>query len=522
MTPSVTPTSGCTPVPVATAADDGHPLSGLPESGGAGGGSASHPLPGIEAIPRRVAWAARFRALLVEHEPALTDAIRTDIHKEPWETLTQEFMPTLAAIRWHERNAPRLLRTRRVRGAPWWALGQRHVAVQRPVGRVLIIATWNYPLQLLAVQMVQAVLAGNRVVVKPSERAPRSQRLIVELARRALVETGSAREIIASTEATRAAGRDVLERERFDHVVFTGSTEVGRQIAAACARTLTPTTLELSGRDSAIVLADAPLELAARTLWHALAMNAGQTCMAPRRILVEEAAYRGFLAHLRPLAAAARPVRLADAAMAERCAELVRSAVAAGGRPLSGVVEDAAGGALRPQAVVDGPRDHPLVEGRLFGPVVAVLPVRDLADAVAIHRASGQFLAASVFTARPERVLGTPELLDALGAGVVTINDGIVPTGHPAVSIEGRGESGWGASRGAAGLLALSRTVHVSTTSLRVRLPLGEPTAQAMAWVRRLVLGSRGGDGRIAHRRPGAAPDGGATPSKSPIEGAST
>lgn len=439
----------------------------------------------------RVAWARRFRALLAANESTLTEAIHADIHKEPWETLTQEFMPTVAAIRWHERHAPRLLAPRRLGGAPWWALGQRHVAMQRPVGRVLIIATWNYPLQLLGVQLIQAVMAGNRVVVKPSERAPRSQRMIVDLARRALVEAGSAEDIVTSTEATRDAGRDVLARERFDHVIFTGSTEVGREIALACARTLTPTTLELSGRDSAIVLADAPLETAARTLWHALTMNAGQTCMAPRRILVEETALRGFLAHLRPLAAAARPVRLADAAMATRCAELVHGAVAAGGHPLSGVVEGATAGALRPQAVVDGPRDHPLVEGRHFGPVVAVLPVRDLADALAVHRASGQFLAASLFTANPERVLESPEMIDALGAGVISINDAIVPTGHPGISITGRAESGWGASRGEAGLLALSRAVHVSTTSLRFRLPLGEPAPSAIAWVRRLVLGRR-------------------------------
>jgi aldehyde dehydrogenase (NAD+) len=97
------------------------------------------------------------------------------------------------------------------------------------------------------------VVAGNHTVVKPSERAPRSQRILVELAREALVECGLPVDMVTSAEATREAGRDLLERERFDHVVFTGSTAVGREIAAACARTLTPTTLELSGRDSAIV-----------------------------------------------------------------------------------------------------------------------------------------------------------------------------------------------------------------------------------------------------------------------------
>lgn len=443
----------------------------------------------LPSLARRLRWAEAFQQGIVRRERELCEAVRTDIGKVPWDTLTQELMPLVASIRWHRREAQRLLGARRVRGAAWWQLGQRHYAHRLPVGRVLIIATWNYPLQLLGVQLLQAVLAGNHVMVKPSERSPRSQRMLIDLARSALAQAGIAADVVTSAEATREAGRSLLESERFDHVLFTGSTEVGRQIAAACARTMTPCTLELSGRDSAIVLADADLPLAARSIWHAATMNAGQTCMAPRRALVDRQVYAAFLQVLRPIVAAAKPVKLADAAMADRCVGLAREAVAAGGRSLSGQVEGADAGVLRPLCVADCPRDAALVAGDHFGPALAVIPVDGLADAIALHRLAGQHLATSVYTARPDRVLGNPALLRALASTTVTVNDSVLPTVHPAVPITGVGASGWGPSRGEAGLHALTREVIVSTTNRLIRTPLDEPDTTVKSWLRRLALG---------------------------------
>lgn len=444
---------------------------------------------GLADMRQRTAWARAFAGEVRASEAQLTATAELEMHKRAWETLTQEFMPLLAAVEWNARRAPRVLAPRRVPGSPWWALGQRHFAVRKPAGRVLIIATWNYPIQLLGIQMVQAVMAGNAVVVKPSERTPDTQRLLVECAQRAAMAVGGSAQLLQLAPASRNTGRELLERERFDHVVFTGSTEVGRQVAAACARTLTPCTLELSGRDSAIVLADAPMALAARSIWAAVAMNAGQTCMAPRRVLVERAGYERFLAEIRPLAAAARPVRLSSAAMAERCARLLRDAVHAGGAPASGVAEPAQGEWLRPQAVLGCPADHELAQGDHFGPVLAVTCVDSLGDAVELHRACEQHLATSVFTAQPGRVLNDAALMAALGSGVVTINDAVLPTGHPGAAMQGTGPSGWGASRGEAGLLELTRSMHVTTTSRWIRPPLDEPTPGVLQWMRRLVLG---------------------------------
>ena len=447
----------------------------------------------VSDLSARVAWASAFERRLVERERDLVDAVHTDIGKPEWEVVTHEIMTLVASIRWHVRNAPRALGPRKIGGAPWWMMGQTHWSYRLPVGRVLVIATWNYPLQLLGIQLLQSVMAGNRTVVKPSERSPRSQRLLVELAREAMRDVGLPVEMITSTEATRDAGRAILETEQFDHVVFTGSTAVGKQIAEVCARTLTSSTLELSGRDSALVLADANVAIAAQSIWHAVTMNAGQTCMAPRRVLVERAAYGPFIAAMRPLVAASRPMKLADAAMADRCVQLVQAAMLQGGCSLGGVVEAANRGVMRPLCVAGCERDAALVLGDHFGPVLAVLPVDGLEDAVAVHRAAGQHLATSIYTGRPDQLLADQSFIAALGSNVVTINDTVLPTAHPATSIEGRGASGWGASRGEAGLRALSREVTCSTTSGRVRTPLDEPSASAKGWLRKLAFGGRRG-----------------------------
>lgn len=419
----------------------------------------------------------------------MTDAVRDELDRDSWEVFSQEIEPLLASCRWHRGRGLALLRPRRLRGRAWWQFGQRHWRVPVPRGRVAIIATWNYPVQLLGIQLLQAVAAGNRVVVKPSERAPRTQGLLVRCAREAAERAGLGADWIRAVEPTRDAGRTLLESEGFDFVIFTGSTEVGRLVAKACAETLTPSALELSGRDSAIVLDDADPRLAAKAIWNALVMNGGQTCMAPRRVIVTRSIARAFVAALTPLAAAARPRRLVSPEAAERVLSLVRDAISRGARSATGVVEgpvDPERRRLRPLAIVDCPAEAPLVEGRHFGPAMAVVTVADEREAIELHRRCDQRLATSVYTGRPRAWLD-PARLEALGSGVVTINDTILPTGHPAASLAGVGASGWGATRGEAGLLALTREIVVSETAPRRRTPIDPPGESAERWLRKFA-----------------------------------
>ncbi len=408
-------------------------------------------------IARRQAWLREFRRRVAARRDDLIALCVEEVHKTPWEALVGDVMPLLASIKWHERYARKTLRARTIPGPPWWAMGQGHRVEHRPLGTVGIIATWNYPVQLLGIQVVQALAAGNRVVVKPSERSPRTQALLLSIARDAGLPDGQLEWI----ESTREAGAQMLRERKLDHLVFTGSTAVGREIARWAAESLTPTTLELSGRDSAFVLADADPVIAARSIWAGATVNGGQTCMAPRRALVDRSVYSEFTNALAALAASARPRRLIDESAAARVFDLSRDACAQGGRSISGVLEAPTGETITPVAIVDCPEDAALVEGDHFGPALAVVRVESTDHAFDIHRRCDQHLATSVFT---RSRAAARDLTARLGTTTVTVNDCLIPTGHPGSSISGRALSGWGESRGKAGLFALTRPVHSSRT----------------------------------------------------------
>ena len=446
-------------------------------------------------LAQRLAVVAEFRRRIIRAEKDLCDAVRQDIGKDRFECITGDIAPVLAACRWVERNAARVLGTRTLSSPPFWMRGTKVREVREPLGRIAIIATWNYPIQLLGIQLVQALAAGNTVVVKPSERAPRSQSLLLGLANASGLPEGT----LSWTASEREEGARLLEGERFDHVVFTGSTAIGKRIASNLATSLSACTLELSGRDSAIVLSDADPALAAGAIWAAVCMNSGQSCIAPRRALVHAAVYEEFCEQLSLLARKTQPRTLIDHAAAELCSNLVRDAIEEGGRDASGPAQGSpvaagsfpppVGAMMRPTAVLDCSRESALVDGNHFGPAIAVVRVESTAEAMEVHRRCDQHLATSVFTRKPRRV---SKLLGELGATSVTINDCIIPTAHPEASIGGRGESGVGISRGAQGLMDMTRPVFVSVSSGLSRKSLTPPPAFVVGMIAkalRLVYG---------------------------------
>ena len=440
------------------------------------GGGAANAWP----IRPRLAWLARFERAIRDAQDELCDLTTAEIGKPRHEVLAADLLPLLASVAWHRREAATLLAPRRLSGGPFWLLGTRVELQRHPLGRVGIIATWNYPIQLLGIQLVQAIVAGNSVVVKPSERSPRTQRRLLGLAEAAGLPEG----ILEVRPSDRSEG-ERLVREDLDHLVFTGSTAVGRQIARAAAERLLPTTLELSGRDSAIVAADADLPLAARSVARALTLNSGQTCMAPRRVLVERDAYAGFLAAITPLVAGAKPLGLVDEAAAAATHAAGVDALERGGRSITGSLEPPAGRFLRPIAIADAAPAGPLWDGDHFGPAVAIAAVDDLDEAISLHRGNGQALATAVYTRSPRTAAARA---GEFRSSVVTVNDAFLPTAHPAASLGGLGPSGWGVSRGIAGLLAMTREVTVTRTGRLFRLDSGDPaTPSAIDGLRRLI-----------------------------------
>lgn len=414
------------------------------------------------------------RRLLVGECDRLCEAVRRDLGKAPGEAIGAEVLPLADACRFLEQSAARLLRPRRVPTSqrPLWLWGQTDRVHRRPHGLVGVIGTWNYPFTLNGVQMVQALTAGNGVLWKPSEVAPESARVLFELLQRA----GYPADLVHLLPATRAAGEELAAAD-IDHVVFTGSDAVGRVLAANLAPRLVSSTLELSGCDAMFVLEDADVALAAQAAWFGCNINRGQTCIAVRRAFVQRGVYEPFVKHLEPLAAAAQPVRLALAGAVRQAGRLVDEAVAGGGRRLDCAAEaDGDERSCVPAVVVDARPEMALCREGSFGPVMAVLPFDTVEDALRMDALCTFGLASSVFTRRPERAA---ELAARLRTGLVTVNDVVVGSAHPATPFGGRGASGWGVTQGAEGLLEMTvpQVVSVRAGTFRPHFRLVDPKA---------------------------------------------
>jgi acyl-CoA reductase-like NAD-dependent aldehyde dehydrogenase len=445
------------------------------------------------AVRDRLRFVRALRALLVERTDAICDTIHADIARPPVEVIGTELLPATAALKFLEKRATKLLAPRPVSwwDQPTWLFGCRDSVYRRPWGVVGVVGTWNYPIYLNVGQIVQALVAGNAVLWKPSENVPRTAELTQNLFR----DAGFPVDLLQRLPATREAGPQLAETD-VDRVVFTGSDAVGRKLAARLGERLVPSTLELSGCDAMFVLADANPELAARAAWFGLTLNRGQTCIAVRRIFVQRAKFDAFASALAPLVRA-EPLGLVMAAQQAQAERLIEDAtkrgatvlgVIGGGEPTppaplpsgrgekdlrssgtSGESQEASraftpfpegkgvGGlgsaALSPTFLLNVSPEAAICREACFAPVAAVIPFETVEEALALAKRSPFGLGASIFSTD---VAQAQKLAALVPAGHVSINDVLAPTAHPATPFGGRGASGWGVTQGPEGLLAMT------------------------------------------------------------------
>ncbi|MSR52385.1 MAG: aldehyde dehydrogenase family protein [Gemmataceae bacterium] len=403
-------------------------------------------------LRERLAIVRKLRHLFVENVDRLCLTVTHDIGRPAHEVLATDVLPTADAFRFLERRSKRILCPKRIPGSvrPWWLLGECETIFRRPLGIVGIIGTWNYPILLNAVTLAQAFVAGNGVVWKPSELTPTFAEFLHEL----FLQAGFPAELFVRLPADRESGVLLVESD-IDHVIFTGSANVGRKIAARLGERLIPCTLELSGCDSMFVLDDADPILAARAAWFGSTMNVGQTCLAVRRAFVHRSKYESFLEKLRSLNKDRRPEPLALLGQAMQAERLVQEALSAGATLLTGDSAHAADDPPRfsPTIVVDAKPSMTICQEASFAPLLAVLPFDNDAQLIAMNEACSYGLGASVFTRNRKRANA---LARKLRVGSVSINDVVVGTAHPAIGFGGVRHSGWGVTRGEEGLLALT------------------------------------------------------------------
>jgi acyl-CoA reductase-like NAD-dependent aldehyde dehydrogenase len=423
----------------------------------------------IRAVRRRIAMEALpLAGLLAERRPAA-------------ETLAAEVLPLLEAARFLERAAPGLLAPRRLgmRGRPVWLAGVSAEVRRDPAGVVLVLAPSNYPLLLPGVQILQALAAGNAVAAKPAPGCVAVMERFAEMLRVAGLPDGVLR--LLAPEAG-----PVAVRAGFDRILLTGSAATGQAVLQAAAETLTPCTMELSGNDAAFVLPGADLSLVAAGLAYGMRLNGGATCIAPRRVFVPRGQAVGLeqalMAHLASVPAASVP-----AARRALVAELVDEAEAAGARVSAPTGDWAA--AVPPVVVADAGCDLRLMREDVFAPVICLVPVGDMTEALEIARLCPYALGATVWGPEAE----ARALAREVPAGSVVVNDLIVPTADPRVPFGGRARSGFGVTRGAEGLLELTATRVISVRRGRFRPHFRPPRAQDQAFFMAIIALLHGG-----------------------------
>lgn len=423
---------------------------------------AAQPAWAATPLDRRLDCLHRLRLSVAENVDRLLAALGDRPGRDRTGSLATEIAPLADAIGFLERSAPKLLRPRRLglSGRPLWLAGHAAEIRREPLGVVLVIGPSNYPLMLPGIQALQALAAGNAAVVKPGRGGAAALEALAALAADAGVDK---RLMPVLSEATEPVNEAI--EAGVDKVVLTGGVGSGRAVLAELARHVVPATMELSGSDAVFVMPDADLDLAARALAWGLGLNAGATCIAPRRVFVPREAAPELERRLASLVAriATAP---ATAPAVEHAARLVAAAITAGARPVLPWQAPPPGEVrFRPALLAGASPGMALLHEDVFVPVLSLVPVASMDDALEMNARCPYALGAAVFgPAAPARALA-----GRVHAGVVTVNDLIAPSADPRLPFGGFGRSGFGRTRGDEGLLEMTAAKVVTVRHGRFR-----------------------------------------------------
>ncbi|QOW24790.1 coniferyl aldehyde dehydrogenase [Lysobacter sp. H23M47] len=418
---------------------------------------AAHAEDPMPSWPVRAARLRTLRTMLTEQREAFSSAISADFGQRPAEeTDLLELFPSLSGVRHALRHGRRWMRPRK-RLAGLAFLPARTELCPQPLGVVGIIVPWNYPLYLAIGPLVDALAAGNRVMLKMSEFTPRFSTLLAEQ----VAHYFQPDEIAVITGGVEVA--EAFSALPFDHLLFTGSTAVGHHVMRAAAANLTPVTLELGGKSPAIIGPGARFEQAVERIVFGKMVNAGQTCIAPDYVLLPRARVNEFIGVACAVMARMYPGLARDAQYAsiisdrqyERLTGLRDDAVAAGARehPLDDTPADPARRLLPPLLLTGVSDAMEVMREEIFGPLLPLVPYDSFEEAIAYVTARPHPLALYVFDEDSQRV---DAVLAKTQAGGVTVNDTLFHIAQHGLPFGGVGPSGMGSYHGEAGFQRFS------------------------------------------------------------------
>lgn len=448
----------------------------------------AHPIP---TYKERKAVLTDMLAGLRAHEQRLLDALHEDLGKSEPEARLTEYFPIRKEIQYIRKHLGDWMRPER-RNTPLQLVGTRSEIVPQPKGVVLVIAPWNFPLLLTIKPVIAALAAGNRVVVKPPEHTPVTSRVMAEWLTSCLPEDwvqvvlGGAEEAAALTEMP------------FDHIFFTGGTETGRKIMRAAAAHLTPLTLEMGGKSPAIIDSSASLSNVAKRVAWGKSLNAGQVCIAPDYLLVEEGVLDGVVSALSvrwaqcftsDVSSSSEYGRIVNDAQFVRLKETLDDALQRGAKVLHGGRHDRAQRFMEPTILADITPDMRIMREEVFGPLLPVMTWQDPAEVPGlISDTKDQPLSLYIFSRDRRR---RKYWLNNTRSGTVGMGETVVQIANPDLPFGGVQASGLGRSNGKAAFDAFSNKRSILSKRLPFTAvplsypPFGPAKAVLARWISR-------------------------------------
>jgi acyl-CoA reductase-like NAD-dependent aldehyde dehydrogenase len=433
----------------------------------------------------------RYRDLLIDEQERLADILVSESGKPRGEVYGNELFYLCDVIGFWAKNAGRFLEPRKIRPHLLMFKTKKVISEHHPMGVIGIISPWNFPLVLTAGDAMPALMAGNAVIIKPSELTPLTALFAVELAQKAGFPEGLLQVVIGGAET----GEALIDQ--VDMIAFTGSVEVGKQVMRRAADRLIPVSLELGGKDPMIVLNDADLERAANAcVWGAL-VNSGQVCTSIERVYVEEAVYQNFVdkvvEKVRSLRQGASNDEIELGSMTseeqfKKVSSQVAEAVARGAKVLTGGGANAkfSGFYYQPTVLVNVNHEMAVARDETFGPVIPIIKVRDAEEAIRLANDSRYGLDACIFTRDKQKAL---QLANRLDTGSVCINDGLVNYIIPDTPMGGVKDSGFGRRHGAEGIrkYCYQKTLVIDRFGLKSDFPWFPASERKTTQMRRLI-----------------------------------
>lgn len=407
--------------------------------------------------------------MLQENEARFLDALKTDLGKPEIEGFITDIAFVISEIKMMLKNLKKWNKPQRV-PTPLVSKPAKSLLIPEPLGVVLVIAPWNYPVQLLLVPAAGALAAGNTVVMTPSEVSSATSQVLADLVP-AYFDTSA----VALIEGGVAETTALLE-QRFDHIFYTGNGTVGRIVMTAAAQHLTPVTLELGGKSPVIIDESANLAVAARRIAWGKWLNAGQTCVAPDYILVKDTVKPMFVDEL---GKAIRDFYGSDPETSESYGRIISDRhftrlrhLMTGGRTIIGGESSSDDRYIAPTVLTDIDLQSPLMKEEIFGPLLPVIPVHSIDEAISFITARPHPLALYVFA---ERKAVVDEVLNRTTAGGVTVNGTLMHLTNPHLPFGGVGESGLGGYHGEAGVRLFQHMKPVLIRGTRLDPSLAYP-----------------------------------------------